>query len=161
MAVIKIVFVLMFGDIYKIKRKKNIPLFKVPYLIAHTSQNHDMSDWLCFPWWKLVEEVSNFGGLAVAHQAKRVWSRPHPKPHAKSPDLCSRCRAIMQSPTPDKVQRWGAHQSNSDWKQLPGSGKHLIICDAKQLKTHHLLLTYRTDMTGATINASLCDDNMF
>lgn len=67
------------------------------------------------------------------------------KTPSKSPDLCSRCRAIMQSPTPDKVQRWRSHRSISDSKQLPGSGKHLIICDAKQLKTDHHL-TYRTNM---------------
>lgn len=66
------------------------------------------------------------------------------KTPSKSPDLCSRCRPIMQSSTPDKVQRWRSHRSIWDIKQLPGSGRHLIICDAKQLKTHHL--TYGTNM---------------
>lgn len=85
------------------------------------------------PWWLGIYKLGN-----------GVWSRPHWRLHAKVmisvPDV-----AIMQSSTPDKVQRWVSHPSISLWKQLVGSGKHLIICDAKQLKTQRVL-TYRTHM---------------
>lgn len=80
--------------------------------------------------------------LGIYKPGNGVWSRPHSKLHAQVmisvPDV-----AIMQSSTPDKVQRWVSHPSISLWKQLVGSGKHLIISDAKQLKTQHLL-TYGT-----------------
>lgn len=82
--------------------------------------------------------------LGISKPGNGVWSRPHLRLHAQVmisvPDV-----AIMQSSTPDKVQRWVSHPSISLWKQLVGSGKHLIICDAKQLKTQRLL-TYGTHM---------------
>lgn len=84
-------------------------------------------------WWLGIYKLGN-----------GVWSRPHLKLRAgvviSVPDV-----AITQSSTPDKVQRWVSHPSISLWKQLVGSGKHLIISDAKQLKTQRLL-TYGTHM---------------
>lgn len=75
--------------------------------------------------------------LGIYKPGNGVWSRPHSELHAEVmisvPDV-----AIMQSSAPDKVQRWVSHPSISLWKQLVGSGKHLIITDAKQLKTQHL-----------------------
>lgn len=80
--------------------------------------------------------------LGIYKPGNGVCSRPRLKLHAEVmisvPDV-----AIMQSSTPDKGQRWVSHSSISLWRQLVGSGKHLIISDEKQLKTQHLL-SYRT-----------------
>lgn len=138
----------VWGHIGDKEKNTNITFF---YLKSLSPSSYITKPWhvrhqrLFFPWWKLVEEVSNFGGLALTHQAIESGHVLIQKSMQRRPDLSSRCRAIMQSPTPDKVQRGGSHRSISDWKQLPGSGEHLIICDAKQLKTRHLL-TYRTNM---------------
>lgn len=107
-----------------------------------------------FPWWKLVEEVYNFGGLAVTRQ---VWSRPRPKLYAKAliflPDVEPQRKAQHQIKVKGEVVvvvvvEVGSHRSISDLKRLQGSGEHLIISDAKQLKTLHLF----------TCNSNMEDD---
>lgn len=102
----------------------------------------------CFPLIEACGGSVQLWWLGSNTPSNGVWSRPRPKLHANVlialPDVEPECKAQQQIRVKEGRRRWRwwwwrSHRSISDWKRLLGSGEHLIICDANQLKTLHLL----------------------
>lgn len=97
------------------------------------------------PLMEIFEGSEQLWWLGSQRPGNRVWSRPHPKTHAKIlisvPDVEPKRKARHQI----RFKGGALIDQFENWKQLPGSGKRLIICDAKQLKTQRLS-AHRTNM---------------